>query len=389
MKFGVTQEHDWNALSDEDFRLRIRTYFEENYPKHLRHVQKRLRWSENGGWYRQLAQKGWLAPNWPAAYGGMGLAPSKQLIFLDEQEKIGIGRFADHGINMVGPVLIKYGTPEQQSQYLPGILTCEHRWCQGYSEPNAGSDLASLNTSAVIDGDDYVINGHKIWTSMAQDCTHIYVLARTNKLVKKQAGISFFLVNLDSPGITIRPIKNLAGEEEFCEVFFDDVRTHQSNLVGGLNNGWTVAKSLLGFERIFIGSPRLPEYALKLLDEVAIKRNLRQDLVFQDKYAQLMLDVEHLSVIYQKYAEMATNGGVINADVSMLKIWATETYQRIADLIFETAGPGAAIRSNDEQSDSTKVVLSAYYNARLPSIYSGTNEIQRDIIAKQVLELPG
>ncbi|WP_151448040.1 acyl-CoA dehydrogenase family protein [Lacisediminimonas profundi] len=388
MKFGIEQEIDWDVLSDEDFRQNVRAFFEENYPPNLRHVQRRLQWSENGSWYQRLASKGWIAPNWPAEYGGIGISPKKQLIYLDEQERIGMGRFADHGIHMVGPVLIKYGTPEQQERYLPGILSCEHRWCQGYSEPNAGSDLASLRTSASIEGDDYVINGHKIWTSMAHDCTHIYVLARTDANVKKQMGISFLLVDLATPGITIRPIKNLDGGEEFCEVFFDNVKTHKSNLVGGLNNGWTVAKSLLGFERIFIGSPKLPEYALQMLRHIAQERRMTADPIFQDKYAQLQLDVEHLSVIYQKYAEIATSGGNLKSDVSMLKIWATETYQKIADLLFETAGPYAAIRQTSEFGKDSRSVLSAYYNARLPTIYSGTNEIQRDIIAKQVLELP-
>ncbi|PLC53293.1 acyl-CoA dehydrogenase [Pollutimonas nitritireducens] len=388
MNFGVKQELDWNTLSDDDFRQRVRVFLEENYPEDFRHVQRRLRWTENGGWFRQVAKKGWLAPNWPLEFGGLGLAPAKQLIFLDEHERIGVGRYADHGIHMVGPVLIKWGTPEQQEKYLPRILDCEHRWCQGYSEPNAGSDLASLRTSAVVDGDSYVINGHKIWTSMAQDCTHIYVLAKTDPSVKKQVGISFFLVNLDQPGITVRPIKNLAGEEEFCEVFFDNVRTHSSNLVGGLNNGWTVAKSLLGFERIFIGSPKLPENALQQLTRLAEKQGLANNPVFQDKYIQLQLDVEHLSAIYQKYAQIATSGGALGSDVSMLKIWATETYQRIADLLLETAGPTAALLPGDDIGESAGNVLSAYYNARLPTIYSGTNEIQRDIIAKQVLNLP-
>lgn len=388
MKLGAPRDTDWNQLSDNAFRETVRAFLEENYPENLRHVQRRLRWSENGFWFKLLAEKGWIAPSWPGEYGGMGISPAKQLIYLDEQERIGMGRFADHGIHMVGPVLIRYGTPEQQQKYLPGILNCEHRWCQGYSEPNAGSDLASLRTSATVDGDHFVINGHKIWTSMAHDCTHMYVLARTDPGVKKQVGISFFLVDLATPGIQVRPIKNLDGEEEFCEVFLDNVRTHKSNLVGGLNNGWSVAKSLLGFERIFIGSPRLPENALRLLAHVAQERGLLDDPIFQDKYAQLQLDVEHLAVIYQRYAQIATSGGSLGADVSMLKIWATETYQRITDLLFESAGPQAALRPLSGQAPETRNVLSAYYYARMPTIYSGTNEIQRDIIAKQVLELP-
>ncbi len=386
--YGVAQERDWNALNDNEFRALVNTEFEVNYPLELRFVPRRLRWTENCNWYRRMAQKGWIAPNWPTEFGGMGLESSKLLIFIDEQERLGIGRFADHGIHMVGPMLIKYGSPEQQRRYLPGILSCDQLWCQGYSEPNAGSDLASLRTQARIEGDEFVINGHKIWTSMAQDCSHIYVLARTDATVKKQEGISFLLVDLNAPGITVRPIRNLAGEEEFCEVFFDNVRTHVSNLVGGLNKGWTVAKSLLGFERIFIGSPKLPEYGLRLLSQVAKARGALDDPVFRDKYAQLQLDVDHLSEVFRKYAEMAVRGEHLGHDVSMLKIWATETFQRIADLILETAGAHGSLQSDTRIGAEVVNVLGLFYNARLPSIYSGSNEIQRNILAKQVLDLP-
>jgi alkylation response protein AidB-like acyl-CoA dehydrogenase len=387
--FGVRQERDWNELDDEEFRALVRADFEANYPGELRYVPRRLRWSENGAWYRRMAKKGWIAPNWPAEFGGMGLAPAKLLIFLEEQERWGIGRFQDHGIQMVGPVLIQYGTPEQRARYLPGILSCENIWCQGYSEPNAGSDLASLRTRAERDGQDFVINGHKIWTTLAQDATHMFVLARTDPNVKKQEGISFLLIDIKAPGITVRPIRNLAGEEEFCEVFFDNARTHVSNLVGGLNKGWTVAKSLLGFERIFLGSPKMPEYGLQLLGTLARARGVADDPLFQDKLAQLELDVEHLGVLYRKYADVVSSGGTLGPDVSLLKIWATETFQRIADLILETAGPFGALRGKNDVGVEALDILGPYYKARPPTIYGGSNEIQRNILAKQVLDLPG
>ena len=250
---------DWNALSDDAFRAEIRGYFEANFPASLRYTARRLRWSENGDWYRRMSEIGWIAPNWPSEYGGMGLSPSKLLIFNEEQERWGIGRFQDHGIQMVGPLLIGHGTEAQRAKWLPPILTCEHRWCQGYSEPNAGSDLASLRTEARIEGDEFVLNGQKIWTTLAQDATHIFVLARTDKEAKKQKGISFILADLRSPGIRIKPIRDIAGHEELNEVFFDEVRVPRENLVGALNDGWTIAKALLGFERIFLGSPKLPQ----------------------------------------------------------------------------------------------------------------------------------
>jgi len=388
-RFGVPQEKDWNALSDDEFRVIVRADFEANYPAHLRYIPRRIRWSENADWYRRMASKGWIAPNWPAEFGGMGLAPSKLLIFLEELERWGIGRFQDHGIQMVGPVLIQYGTPEQRERYLPSILSCENIWCQGYSEPNAGSDLASLRTRAERDGDDFVINGHKIWTTLAHDATHMFVLARTDPNVKKQEGISFLLIDIKAPGITVRPIRNLAGEEEFCEVFFDNARTHASNLVGGLNKGWTVAKSLLGFERIFLGSPKMPEYGLQLLESLARARGVATDPVFRDRLIQLKLDVEHLGELYRRYAQIVASGGTLGPDVSLLKIWATETFQRIADLTLETAGSFGALRGKTDYGTEAIDVLGPYYKARPPTIYGGSNEIQRNILAKQVLDLPG
>ena len=233
-RYGVAQERDWNALGDEEFRAIVRADFEAHYPPALRYPPRRLRWSEISPWYLRMAQKGWIAPNWPAEYGGMGLGAAKLLIFIEEQERFGIARFQDHGVLMVGPVLQRFGTEEQRRRYLPDILSCRNIWSQGYSEPGAGSDLAGLSTRAVQDGDQFVIDGHKIWTTLAQDATHMFVLVRTNPEGKKQAGISFLLVDLASHGVTVRPIRNIAGDEEFCEVFFDLVRVPRSNLVGEL-----------------------------------------------------------------------------------------------------------------------------------------------------------
>ena len=262
-------QRDWNALSDEEFRLVAAEFFTKNVPAHLRHLSRRPRWSEVKDWYMTMSANHWLTPAWPAEWGGMGLSASKVLVYMEELERGGAPRVMDQGLMNLGPVLIARGSDEQRRRLLPKILSGEHLWCQGYSEPNAGSDLASVRTEARIEGDEFVINGHKIWTSVAFDATHMFALVRTDKTVKKQAGISFVLIDLDQPGITVRPIRNIAGHEELCEVFLDNVRTPLSNLVGDLNDGWQVAKALLGFERIWSGSPRQSTLALLRLQQLA------------------------------------------------------------------------------------------------------------------------
>ena len=388
MKYGISQVREWTTLGDEAFRCLVRREMEDHYPSELRFSPRRLRWSENGAWYRRMAAKGWIAPNWPVQYGGMGLSAAKLLIFMEEQERCGIARFQDHGILMVGPVLMRFGSEEQRRRLLPGILSCENIWCQGYSEPEAGSDLASLRTRAVRDGDAFVINGHKIWTTLAQDATHMFVLVRTNPEAKKQEGISFLLVDLDTPGVTVRPIADTAGHEEFCEVFLDNVRTPAANLVGELNQGWTIAKSLLGFERISIGSPKLPEYGLQVLQTLARATGVENDPVFRDKLVALQLDVVHLADVYHRFASTMIRGEVLGPDVSLLKIWASEVFQRISDLIVETADSCGGMRGEVAIGTAAVNVLAPFYKARSSTIYGGSNEIQRNIIAKLVLDLP-
>ena len=387
-QYGVTQQQDWNALSDAEFRRIVRTEFETHYPADLRYPPRRLRWEENGSWYLRMAEKGWIAPNWPAEYGGMGLSVQKLLIFQEEAERWGIARYQDHGTLMLGPVLMKWGTEEQRRKYLPDVLACKAIWCQGYSEPGSGSDLASLKTKAVRDGDEFVITGQKIWTTLAQDATHMFVLVRTDPDAKKQEGISFMLLDMAQKGVTVRPIRDIAGHEEFCEVFLDEARTPASNLVGELNKGWTVAKSLLGFERIHIGSPKMPEYGLTVLERVAQAQGVWDDPVFREKYVALKLDVAHLTDAYNHFTAIVVRGEQLGQDVSYLKIWASETFQRIADLVVETAGPFAAINGEVGIGNSEIDVLASFYKARPPTIYGGTNEIQRTIIAQQVLGLP-
>lgn len=379
---------DWNAMPDAEFRRTVRTFFMREYPPQLRYWPRRLRLAEAREWYQKLSRQGWLAPSWPQQYGGMGLGPDKLLAYNEELERWGVVRVPDMGIIMTGPILMRYGTPQQIDYYLPKILSGEHIWCQGYSEPNAGSDLASLRTEAVIDGDDFVVNGQKIWTTWGHDATHMFMLVRTDKTVKKQQGISFLLVDMKTPGITVRPIVDIAGNEEFCEVFFDNVRVPRANLVGELNQGWTVAKSLLGFERLFVGSPKQSQHALKQLDNLARARNLFDDPAFVARYVELQLDVIDLGAVYAEYAAMMKRGEELPPSISMLKIWASETYARISMALVEAADDLGAARTPVEFGGENISVLSPLFISTASTIYGGSCEIQRNIMAKAVLDLP-
>lgn len=385
---ATPSQADWDAMPEPNFRRMVRSFFQHHFPPELRNMSRRLHWPEIRDWYFTLSKQGWIAPAWPKQFGGMGLPPDKLLAFIDEQEKFGVARAPDQGIVMVGPLLIKHGNPPQQQAFLPKILSGEHVWCQGYSEPNAGSDLASLRTEAIIDGDDFVVNGQKIWCTLAQDATHVFLLVRTDKTARKQAGISFLLVDLATPGITIRPIRDIAGHEEFCEVFFDNVRVPRANMVGEMNGGWTIAKALLGFERIFLGSPRQSQYALAQLDQMARARKLFDDPAFVARFAELQLDVADLGAAYARFADIVKRGDNLPASVSLLKIVATETYQKIGMLLAEAADEAAG-QAGDAQFDGERInILAPLFNATSATIYGGTNEIQRNIIAKQVLDLP-
>jgi len=380
---------DWDEMSDDEFRAEVRGFFQSSYPQELRYPPRRLRWHESKPWYMALTHKGWAAPNWPLEYGGMGLSPGKLLIFIEEQERWGVARSPDMGVLMVGPVLIKHGNEDQRQRFLGPILAGQDIWCQGYSEPNAGSDLASLRTRAVLDGDRFIVNGQKIWTTLAHDATHMFALVRTDPAARKQAGISFLLIDMRQPGVTVRTITNIAGHDELCEVFLDDVVVPVANLVGELNKGWTVAKALLGFERIFLGSPKLAQYALRQLEALAVATNASSDARFVDRFTQLRLDVADLATIYQRFADTVIRGESLGPDVSLLKIWITEAMQRITDLMIETGAERSVLVGSGVFGPGRLDVLSAYYNSRPATIYGGSNEIQRNVLAKSVLNLPG
>ena len=379
---------DWNAMSDADFQREVRTFFETNFPPHLRFHPRRIpRWEETRDWYLTLSRKGWLAPHWPRQHGGMGLSPAKLMTFTQEVERWGIPRLYDMGLFMLGPILIRHGTEQQKQEYLPKILSGEHRWAQGYSEPNAGSDLANLRTTAEPTDGGFVINGQKIWTTFLDDATHMFVLARTGPGKRKQEGISFLLLDLSAPGVRPRLIRTLSGYDELGEVFLDDVRVPADALVGPLHHGWSVAKDLLEFERVNNGSPKQGLQALRRLGSFAHEHGLDNDAWFLERFTRVRLDLEDQVSAYQHFSERVKRGEPVGAEISMLKIWSTETFQRICNLLLEVAGELGVEIDPTTGADQANGALPQFYNSRPATIYSGSSEVQRNIIAKRVLGL--
>lgn len=382
-----TPHPDFNGMADDDFRVHVRKFVEANYPEIPRHVQHRLSWLQVKPWYGILARAGWIAPTWPLEHGGMGLNAGKQLILIEEFEHFGCGRVHDIGTAMLGPMLMQYGTKEQQDYYLPRILKGEDIWAQGYSEPDAGSDLASLRTEAIKDGDEWVINGQKTWATLGADANMIFILARTDRTVKKQAGISFLLVPMNNEGITVRPIENIEGHSELCEVFFDNVRIPLNYIVGDVNNGWTMAKALLGHERVFIGAPRLSANAMTRLENLARDNGLWSHPAFRDRFASLSMDLEDLTDLFETYVERLKNGEPIGAEVGVLKIFQSELYQRISEELMQISGSFAGIKVN-ETDDFKHDASGTYLAARPTTIFGGSTEVMRNLLARATLELP-
>lgn len=369
------------APEDEGFRLEVRNWIEAHYPPALRQLESTPRWAELRSWYQALAHQGWIAPSWPEAHGGQGWSPARQLILVEEMERFGCARLPEVGPSLVGPLLIRYGSEEQQQRFLPRILSGEDVWVQGYSEPEAGSDLASLQTEAVRDGDAYVVSGTKTWVLFGQDASWMAMLVRTVKTARPQQGISVLLADLTSPGVSVRPIATLTGAEDLAEVTFDRVRVPLANLVGQENQGWAIAKTQLGIERLHNGHPGPVEAALRRLEALAAALGRERDPVFRDRLAALRLDVADLGALYDRFADRVRHGETPGAEVATLKVWASETRQRIADLMVTIAGTRGLVAGAGSP-------LSLYLGARALSIAGGSNEIQRAIIARHVLSLP-
>ena len=332
-------------------------------------------------WQRILNAKGWAAPDWPVEFGGPGWDDMQRYIFSAECARADAPNLAPQGIKMVAPVIMHYGTPEQQAHYLPRILSGEDYWCQGFSEPGSGSDLASLKSKAERDGDDYILNGSKIWTTHAQFANRMFLLARTSTEGKPQAGISFLLLDMKTPGIRVDPIRTLAGDHEFNQVFFDDVRVPRANRLGAENDGWSVAKHLLTFERGGRYAPTLIGVLGRLRALPDIEPVLRARL---DREA---VGLRALQALEMK--AMRGEGGNPALYASALKLLGTEAAQRIDGLACEIGGYAAWIA--DEASPPAglapglDIAVPRYLNGRAASIYAGSNEIQRDLIARMLL----
>jgi acyl-CoA dehydrogenase len=340
-------------------------------------------------WHAILAARGWAAPSWPRDYGGPGWTDLQQYIFQSECAAAGApSRFA-FGPVMCGPMLMRYGTPAQKAFYLPRILSAEDRWCQGYSEPGSGSDLASLQTRAVADGDDYLVDGSKIWTTLAHEANRIFCLVRTDPTVKPQRGISFLLIDMQTPGISVRPIVNIAGAHEFNQVFFDGVRVPKANRLGGEGEGWTIAKSLLEFERSV-------NYAAGLSASLAgVKRlaagGVWDEPAFRTRFAAAAIGVQIVEVMERRTMSALSLGDAPGPAASTLKLLGSELIQAIDELALEAVGVYAAPQHTAAPANLTPeadgTVMARYLYDRSVTIFGGTSEIQRNIVARAVLGL--
>ncbi|CAL8479794.1 acyl-CoA dehydrogenase family protein [Caballeronia sp. S22] len=394
---------------EEAFRARVVRFLEEKLPARLSAKVRgglRLTRTDMAEWHAILNEQGWLANHWPEQYGGPGWSAVQKFIFENECALAGAPRIVPFGVNMLGPVLIKYGSEAQKSFWLPRILDGSDWWCQGYSEPGSGSDLASVKTSAVrgIDaqGEHYIVNGQKTWTTLGQHANMIFCLVRTATDVRKQEGISFLLVDMNSPGVEVRPIITLEGEHEINEVFFTDVRVPAANLVGEENRGWTVAKYLLTYERTNIAGVGFSVAALARLRRIASKlkrhgRPLADDPPFAARMARVEIDLANMKTTNLRVIAAVAGGGVPGAESSMLKIRGTEIRQEISSLMRRAMGPYAQPFIEEalhEGYDETPVgpegaasAAALYFNNRKLSIFGGSNEIQKNIISKMILGL--
>ena len=397
MDFNFTQE-------EQAFRSEVRTFVEANLPADIRERVlggKRLGKDDFMTWHKILYRKGWVAPHWPVAFGGTGWSPVQQHIFSEECADAGAPGLLPFGLVMVAPVIMAFGSPAQQQYFLPKILSGEHWWCQGYSEPGSGSDLASLKMRAERVGDKYIVNGQKTWTTLGQHADWIFCLVRTSPDARKQEGISFLLIDMKSPGITVRPIILLDGEHEVNEVWFDNVEVPADNLVGEENKGWTYAKFLLGHERTGIAEVGRSKRWLKQLKQVARQQNgsdgrpLIEDLRFRDRIAQVEIELMALEITNLRVIAAEMEHRAPGPEASLLKIRGSEIQQTLSELLMQALGPEAlpfqeaALYDGYEGPrsgpDYAAPLPGQYFNMRKTTIYGGSNEIQKNIISKMIL----
>ena len=371
------------------FRLDVRTWLEANLPAALRGRTNRPPPAELMPWYRTLSRKGWIAPHWPKQHGGMGATLNEQIIMTEELARVGAPQLPAQGLNHIGPILIEFGTDAQKARHLPPIIEGSVIWAQGYSEPGAGSDLASLATRATLHGDHFVVQGQKIWTTWGHHSDWMFALVRTDPQAQpRHAGISFLLLDLHSPGVTIRPIRTIAGDDEFSEVFFDNVVVPANNLIGKLNDGWRIANALLGHERLGTSNPQFALMALERIKTMARASGVIADPAFQDRLMAAHINVTALAALFSHAVELTNRQQSLGPDSSIIKIFGSELLQSLNELLIEAAGSHAAAEKPIATDFGEVDVSTPFLQVRRATIYGGSSEIQRNIVARRVLNLP-
>ena len=413
-KFSTLSQQEnhthWNTnMTLTSFRTETRQWLEANCPASMRiagdqtevfsgGTKQKLNNPDTKIWFEAMLSKGWTAPNWPKEYGGGGLSFEEHTILKEEMQRIGARTpLAGMGMTMIGPTLLDHGNAEQKARHLPKIIRGEVRWCQGYSEPGAGSDLASLKTRAVAEGDHFIINGSKIWASGAQYADWIFCLVRTDPEAPKHQGISFLLFPMDQTGVTVKPIKLISGSSPFCETFFDNAKAHKDDLVGTLNQGWTVAKRLLQHERSSIsgltGNGRAPETGMGLIEAAKTYIGLNQDdelddTAIREKIARHRMKVRAYRLTQKRAMAESADGGTPGATTSIFKYYGGEQRKYENELQLMIRGHHGFGWQGDEFSADELTLGRAWLRSKSASIAGGTSEVQLNIIAKRVLGLP-
>ncbi len=389
-----------DSEEEASFRKEVKEFISTEAPQAKKGVSGEealtANWEANQAWFKKLAAKGWIAPAWPKEYGGAGLSTMQQFVL---NEELALNRAARPmhliiGLGMAGPTIIVHGTEEQKKEHLPGMLSGDDVWCQGYSEPESGSDLASLQTKAVRDGDDYVINGQKIWTTLAHMAKKMILLARTDPDAPKHKGITYFILDMKSPGVTVQPLMNMAGTHEFNEVFFDNVRIPKENVIGEENRGWYSAMTTLDFERSAIGSTTGMKQTVEALIEYAQEHTgentdaLKTNPMLRYELTDRMIEVEMARMLSYRVVSMQSRGLIPNYEASMMKLYNTEMNQRIARTgqnilgLYGQLSRGSHLAPNGGRNCDTYLRSVAY------TIEGGTSEVQRNIVAQRGLGLP-
>jgi len=387
------------APEDLAFRDEVRAFFAEQFDEELQALLKQPDTYKEARviWQKRLHAQGWIAPSWPVEHGGTGWNTTQKFIYETERAAAGIPDVVPFGLTMVGPVIYAFGNDEQKERFLPRILSSDDWWCQGYSEPGSGSDLASLKTKAELDGDEYVVNGAKIWTTYAQKADWIFCLVRTNSDGKKQEGISFLLIDMKSEGIKVNPIISIDNEHSLNEVEFNNVRVPVANLIGEQDKGWTYAKALLAHERTGIAGVPDTYRSLRQLKEVAAREvnggnSLLSDPLFQKRLSDIEIELMALEYTELRVLASVAAGGAPGAESSLLKIKGTEMQQAVQNLYMEVAAYYQGVLPNDLSADELghefgSEARNSFMYGRAATVYGGSNEIQKNIIAKAVLGL--